>query len=96
MKKSIAKLIIALLVIITAVTVVLCGLNVKVLDYNISYPNALDKDWGIRQGLDLVGGSVITYEAQTENATEEQMQSEIVLITLVTAKQQFPVRARKK
>ena len=75
MKKSIAKLIIALLVIITAVTVVLCGLNVKVLDYNISYPNALDKDWGIRQGLDLVGGSVITYEAQTENATEEQMQS---------------------
>ena len=75
MKKSIAKLLIALLVIVTAVTVTLCGLNVKVFDYNISYPNALDKDWGIRQGLDLVGGSVITYEAQTDSATDEQMQA---------------------
>lgn len=75
MKKSIAKLIIALLVIVVAVTTVLFGLNVKVFDYNISYPDALDKDWGIRQGLDLVGGSVITYEAQADNPTDEQMQS---------------------
>ena len=35
----------------------------------------MDEDWGIRQGLDLVGGSVITYEAQTDSPTEEQMQS---------------------
>lgn len=75
MKKSIAKLIIALLVIITAVSVVLGGLNISLFGYNISYPNALDKDWGIRQGLDLVGGSVITYEAQADNVTDEQMQS---------------------
>ena len=69
MKKSIAKLIIALLVIVTSVVVVLGGMNISVFDYDIKYPNALDEDWGIRQGLDLVGGSVITYEAQTETAT---------------------------
>lgn len=75
MKKSIAKLLIALLVIVTSVVVVLTGMNISVFDYDISYPNALDKDWGIRQGLDLVGGSVITYEAQADSVTEEQMQS---------------------
>ncbi len=75
MKKSIAKLIIALLVIVTSVVVVLGGMNISVFDYDITYPNALDENWGIRQGLDLVGGSVITYEAQTETATDEQMQS---------------------
>jgi len=75
MKKSIAKLIIALLVIVTAVAVVLGGLNITVFDYKISYPNALDKDWGIRQGLDLVGGSSITYEAEADSATDDQMKS---------------------
>lgn len=75
MKKSIAKLVIALLVIVTAVTVIIGGMDVNLFGYDIKYPNALDEDWGIRQGLDLVGGSVITYEAQTETATDEQMQS---------------------
>lgn len=75
MKKSIAKLLIALLVIVTSVIVVLTGMDISVFDYDIKYPNALDENWGIRQGLDLVGGSVITYEAQTDSATEEQMQS---------------------
>lgn len=75
MKKSIAKLLIALLVIITSVVVVLVGMDISVFDYDIKYPNAFDEDWGIRQGLDLVGGSVITYEAQTDSATDEQMQS---------------------
>ena len=75
MKKSIAKLIIALLVIVTALSVVLGGLNISLFGYNIFYPDALDKEWGIRQGLDLVGGSVITYEAQADNVTDEQMKS---------------------
>lgn len=75
MKKSIAKLLIALLVIVTSVIVVLTGMDISVFNYDIKYPNALDENWGIRQGLDLVGGSVITYEAQTDSATEEQMQS---------------------
>ena len=75
MKKSIAKIIIALLVIVTATAIVIGGLNINLFGYEITYPNALDKDWGIRQGLDLVGGSVITYEAQTDSATDEQMVS---------------------
>lgn len=75
MKKSIAKLIIALLVIVTSVVVVLTGMNISIFGYDISYPNALDENWGIRQGLDLVGGSVITYEAQADSVTDEQMES---------------------
>lgn len=75
MKKSIAKLVIALLVIVTAAIVVLTGLNISIFNYDISYPNALDENWGIRQGLDLVGGSVITYEAQADSVTDEQMQA---------------------
>lgn len=75
MKKSIAKLIIALLVIVTAVTVVLTGMNINLFGYDISYPDALDENWGIRQGLDLVGGSTITYEAQAKTVTDEQMES---------------------
>lgn len=86
MKKSIAKLIIAVLIIITSVVVVLTGMNITVFDYKINYPNALDKDWGIRQGLDLVGGSSITYEAVADSVTDEQMQSvENVLRTRLDA-----------
>lgn len=33
----------------------------------------LDAETGIRQGIDLAGGSVITFEAQAENPTPEQM-----------------------
>lgn len=75
MKKSIAKLIIALLVIVTAAVVVLTGMNVNLFGYDISYPDALDENWGIRQGLDLVGGSTITYEAQAKTVTDDQMES---------------------
>lgn len=75
MKKSIAKLIIALLLIVVTVSAVMGGLEFKIFDYNISYPDAFDEEWGIRQGLDLVGGSVITYEADEKNPSEEQMQS---------------------
>ncbi len=86
MKNSIAKLIIALLVIATAVTAVIAGLNLNLFGYKITYPNALDKEWGIKQGLDLVGGSVITYEAQADNVTLEQMESvEKVLRTRLDA-----------
>ena len=56
MKKSIAKLVIALLVIVTAAIVVLTGLNISIFNHDISYPNALDENWGIRQGLDKALG----------------------------------------
>lgn len=75
MGKSITKLVISVLIIVLCAYVALFGFNIKISNWNISYPNALDENYGIRQGLDLVGGSIITYEAQTETATDEEMQS---------------------
>ena len=64
--KSIIKLTIVLLIIALGTYAVLFGLNLNMFGYKIEYPSALDANYGIRQGLDLVGGSAITYEAQTE------------------------------
>lgn len=66
MGKSITKLIIALLIIALGTFTVLFGLDFTMFGYHVEYPSALDAEYGIRQGLDLVGGSAITYEAQTE------------------------------
>lgn len=38
-----------------------------------NYGGMLNADTGIRQGIDLAGGSVITFEAMAENPTSEQM-----------------------
>lgn len=35
----------------------------------------LDSNTGIRQGIDLAGGSVISFEAQADNPTQEQMEA---------------------
>lgn len=75
MGKSITKLVVALLVIAIAASVVICGINVNLFGWHISYPMALDEEYGIRQGLDLVGGSSITYEAQADSVTDEEMDS---------------------
>lgn len=75
MSKSITKLVIAVVVIALGAYMALFGLNVQMFGWNLTYPSALDADNGIRQGLDLVGGSVITYEAQTETAEESEMES---------------------
>lgn len=39
------------------------------------YGGMLDSETGIRQGIDLAGGSVITFQADAENPTEEEMDS---------------------
>jgi len=75
MGKSITKLILILLVILLSAYVALFGFNINMFGLHISYPHSLDEDYGIRQGLDLVGGSIITYEAQTESATDDEMES---------------------
>ena len=75
MRKSITKLVIALVVIALGAYIALFGFNIQISSLHISYPSALDEDNGIRQGLDLVGGSVITYEAQTETAEDSEMES---------------------
>ena len=75
MGKSITKLVIVVLIIALGASVALFGFHINMFGYDISYPSALDEDYGIRQGLDLVGGSVITYEAQADTATDEEMES---------------------
>ncbi|MBE7040405.1 MAG: protein translocase subunit SecD [Ruminococcaceae bacterium] len=75
MGKSITKLVIAILVIALGASIALFGFNIQLGGWHISYPNALDEEQGIRQGLDLVGGSVITYEAQAESATDSEMET---------------------
>lgn len=39
------------------------------------YSGMLDSNTGIRQGIDLAGGSVITFQANAENPTQEQMEA---------------------
>ena len=75
MGKSITKLVIVFLVIALGAYIALFGLNIQMFGWHVSYPSALDEENGIRQGLDLVGGSVITYEAQTETAEDSDMES---------------------
>ncbi len=41
--------------------------------YRDKFGGMLDSETGIRQGIDLAGGSVITFEAQAENPTQDQM-----------------------
>ncbi len=43
--------------------------------FSEKFGGMLDGETGIRQGIDLAGGSVITFEAQAENPTDDQMQS---------------------
>lgn len=40
-----------------------------------TYGGMLDSNTGIRQGIDLAGGSVITFQANAENPTDEEMES---------------------
>lgn len=65
--KSIAKFTLAVLVIAILAYVAACGLTIG----NFQIPKALDPDNGIKRGLDLAGGSVIVFEADTEAAVSE-------------------------
>ena len=68
--KSIAKFTLAVLVIAILAYIAACGLTIG----NYSIPKALDPENGIKRGLDLAGGSVIVFEADTtEDVSEENM-----------------------
>ena len=68
-KKSMACLILMLVIAIGLNYVALIGFNVA----NFSYGGMLDEEKGIRKGIDLAGGSVITFQANEANPTEAQM-----------------------
>jgi len=69
-KKSIVTLcfVIALAIILNYVAFI--GFNIA----GYSYDGAFGTQ-GIKRGIDIAGGSVITFQAQTENPTEDQMQT---------------------
>lgn len=68
--KSIAKFTLAVLVIAILAYIAACGLTIG----NYSIPKALDPENGIKRGLDLAGGSVIVFEADTdEDVFEDNM-----------------------
>ena len=69
MSRSIIKLAAIVLVIGLLMFVALYGLDFS---GNVRFPGILDPD-GVIQGLDLKGGSVIVYEAQVDNPTDDQM-----------------------
>ena len=69
MSRSIIKLTAIVLVIAALLFVALYGLDFT---DSVRFPGILDPD-GVVQGLDLKGGSVIVFEAQEANPTDDQM-----------------------
>lgn len=68
-KKSIAILVFMIVLAIALNYVAFLGFNVA----GFSYGGMLDSEKGIRKGIDLAGGSVITFQAEAENPTDAQM-----------------------
>jgi len=67
MAKSILSFALVLLIIAGLCFTAVCGLDLGF----AHIPSVLDEENGIRRGLDLVGGSVITFEAQIPEGTDE-------------------------
>ncbi|MBQ1334235.1 MAG: protein translocase subunit SecD, partial [Clostridia bacterium] len=64
MGKTLPKFVVTLIVIAILAYIALAGIYAG----NFMIPSVFDTENGIRKGLDLVGGSVITYEAQIEES----------------------------
>lgn len=72
MAKSIISFLLVILIIAGLVLTAMYGVTIG--DFQI--PSVLDEENGIRRGLDLVGGSSITYEAQIEgDVSAEELES---------------------
>ncbi len=76
MSRSLVKFAAIILVIAAVLYVGIYGLDFS---DNARIPGVTDAD-GITQGLDLKGGSVIVYKAQTENPTDEEMEIVVNII----------------
>ena len=83
--KCIAKFAIVLLIIGFVAYVASCGITLG----NFQIYKALDKEHGVKRGIDLAGGSEIVFEPDTkDNVTDEQMKSaQEVLRTRLTSLQ---------
>lgn len=76
MSRSLVKFVAIVLVIAALLYVGLYGLDFT---DKVRFPGILDED-GITQGLDLKGGTVIVYKAQTDNPTEDEMNTVISML----------------
>lgn len=68
-KKSIVTLCFAVIIAVLLNVVAFYGFNIA----GFTYGGVFDKDKGIKKGIDLAGGSVITFQADAENPTDDQM-----------------------
>ena len=68
-KKSVLLLILMVIVAVVLNCVAFIGFDVA----GYKYGGVFDENQGIKKGIDLAGGSVITFEANVENPTEAQM-----------------------
>ncbi len=68
-KKSVLLLILMLLIAVVLNCVAFLGFDVS----GFKYGGVFDENQGIRKGIDLAGGSVITFEANKANPTEAEM-----------------------
>lgn len=72
--KSLSKLLVAVLLIAAILYISLFGIDGTVIT------GALKENSGIKQGLDLSGGSVITYQAETENPSDDDMNTVVSML----------------
>ena len=68
-KKSIIVLCFVVLIAVLLNYVAFIGFNIA----GKSYSGIFDEEKGIRKGIDLAGGSVITFQANAENPTDDEM-----------------------
>lgn len=68
-KKSVLLLVLMVIIAVVLNCVAFIGFDIS----GFKYGGVFDEEQGIRKGIDLAGGSVITFEANVDNPTEAQM-----------------------
>ncbi|MDD6308300.1 MAG: protein translocase subunit SecD [Clostridia bacterium] len=73
--KSILGLVVTILLIALLLFTAIFGLTITnpITGEKYYFPKALDENYGVKRGLDLVGGSIISFEADTDNPSAQDM-----------------------
>ncbi len=80
--KSIIGLLLTVLVIAALIITAVCGVTITnpFTGDKYYFPKALDEEYGIKRGLDLVGGSIISFEADAESPSQTDMDAAIAVV----------------
>lgn len=80
--KSIIGLLVILAVIAALIFTAVCGVTIEnpFTGDKYYFPKALDEEYGIKRGLDLVGGSIISFEADAENPSQTDMDAAMAVV----------------